>query len=445
MEAPFYKAIARLAEQGPRFYVPGHKGNPAAFPELDSLARWDMTEIEGACDLSAPSGPLAESEANMARLYASGASLYSAAGTSSCVQAMLALFAGAGGRVVAARGCHVSAVRAMALMDLEPCWVPLYQGRPQPEAIEAALKASGAGCVYITSPDYYGRMADIPALAEVCHRQGAQLLCDNAHGAHLRFMEEDTHPLTLGADASVDSAHKTLPCLTPAALFHLRNGSLAGEARRMLNLFSSTSPSYPVLLSLDLAAGRLLAGEVRFASAQQQVSALVKKLAPLCAPCNDPLRLCLVPRGRSGYASLLKALAQEGIAPEYADGQQIVLMASPYNTLEDFSLLQSVLEQFVHNSCSFYNDNEHLSPYSLAGADSPLPLPKVACSIRTALFTPPENRQPLPPEKTLGRVAAGLCAPCPPGVPVIMPGEIIDKETVAQLMSGGILQIDVLK
>ena len=259
MQTPFFDAMAALAARHLRFFVPGHKGNPAAIGPFGPLLPYDLTEIDGADDLSCPSGPLAESQRNMAKAYGSGATLYSASGSTSCIQAMLTLFVGAAGSVVMARGCHVAAVRALALLDITPHWVPLQNGRPAPADVDAALAQSRAKAVYITSPDYYGRMADVPAIAAACQKHGAALLVDNAHGAHLRFVTPNCHPLTLGAHATADSAHKTLPCLTPAALLHLRDAALAGPAREALNLYSSTSPSYLVLESLDLAAGLLLA------------------------------------------------------------------------------------------------------------------------------------------------------------------------------------------
>lgn len=431
MDTPFYDAICALAaEDKARFHMPGHKGNPAAQPFFGDFLRYDLTEIEGADDVSHPSGPLAQSEENMRRAFGSGATLYSASGASSCVLAMLTLFLRPGQPVVMARGCHASAVRALAFLDATPHWVLPQNGYIQPHDIDAALGAGGAKVVYLTSPDYYGRMADIPALAAVCARHGAKLLVDNAHGAYLRFLQPDRHPLSLGADATADSAHKTLHCLTPAALLHLRDAALAPAARRALNLYSSTSPAYPVLLSLDLAAGTLLHTPPDFTSAAARLQRVATATPWLVQPGDDPLRLTLCPAGGGWHTQeVYTALVEAGIHPELYNGTQIVLMASPWNREADFVLLEQILAQFSQLKKI---NNSILN----------IKLPLVVCSIRQALFA---ESQQIPVEQAHGRVAASIDAPCPPGVPLVLPGEVFSTEAIALLKAGGILLLDVVK
>jgi arginine/lysine/ornithine decarboxylase len=122
------------------------------------------------------------------------------------------------------------------------------------ETLEKELEKGSYMAVYLTSPDYLGRRADLRAAAEVCRRRRVPLLVDNAHGAYLRFLEENQHPLALGADACCDSAHKTLSCLTGAAYLHLSSRAPEGwaqQAEEALSLFASTSPSWLILRSLD--------------------------------------------------------------------------------------------------------------------------------------------------------------------------------------------------
>ncbi len=428
---PFFNRAARLAKLRTRFFVPGHKGNPSALPApFATLLPYDLTEIEGADDLSQPTGVLAQSQANMARAYGSGATLYAAGGTTSCILAMLHLFLRPGQPVLMARGCHVAALRALVLTGAVPVWLPLDEGRLRPPALAAALQKHTGAPVYLTSPDYYGRMAPLAALATLCEEAGSALLVDNAHGAHLRFLEGGRHPLQQGAAATADSAHKTLPCLTGAALLHLQDPALAAMARECLNLYSSTSPSYLVLESLDLCAGLLLRAPPNFTGAAQQLAGVAKAAAHLVLPGDDPLKLCLCP-ALAGYGgkALLAALRAAGILPEYFDGERIVLMAGPYNSEEDFALLAEVLEKFPPKEAR---------PF----AEAPLPLPKADCTPREAFFAP---RESLPLSQALGRVAAGLNTPCPPGVPLLAPGEVIGKAEAEGLRAGGIFTVDVVK
>ncbi len=106
--------------------------------------------------------------------------------------------------------------------------------------------------VYITSPDYFGVLSDIRSISEVCHRYHVPLLVDNAHGCHLFLMPEHLHPIHLGADITACSAHKTLPVLTGGAFLNMASDTYAANAKDAMALFGSTSPSYPIMASLDL-------------------------------------------------------------------------------------------------------------------------------------------------------------------------------------------------
>lgn len=431
MKTPFLDKIQQLARLRARFFVPGHKGNPDAFPAFASILPYDLTEIEGADDLSHPSDTLAQSEANMSRVYGSGATLYTTSGASSAICAMLTLFVGEGGQVVMQRGCHVSAIRALAFLDAHPLWLLPEEGRLTPEQAEQELQKSGAKALYVTNPDYYGRMPDIAALAAVCHRHGAALLVDNAHGAHLHFLQPNRHPLSLGADACADSAHKTLPCLTPAAMLHLADVSLARQARHALNLFSSTSSSYLVLQSLDWAAGLLQQAPPDFMGTAAQIEKIATAIPHLVQPSDDPLRLCLRPAKGGWHAGEIShALVQAGIYPELADEHYIVLMASPYNAPADFKLLANTLLAFAPRR-----------PFPLQPPK--LFLPPVRCGIRKALFS--SQKQTLSVENSIGHIAAELSAPCPPGVPIVLPGEEITPGAVSILQAGGISHINVIE
>ena len=254
MDTPIYDFLKGYAASGTvRCHMPGHKGRlPALGSELD------ITEISGADSLFEASGIIRESERGMSSLYGTADTFYSAGGSTLCIQAMLAAMKQEGRTVVAARNVHRAFLNAAALLGLDVKWVmPDYtdgilSGTLSPGDIERALADTSNACVYLTSPDYTGRMADIRAVSAICRRYGAPLLADNAHGAHLRFMPTDCHPITLGADMCCDSAHKTLPALTGAAMLHTSSERYAGVLRQCMSLFASTSPSYPIMASLDL-------------------------------------------------------------------------------------------------------------------------------------------------------------------------------------------------
>ena len=130
-------------------------------------------------------------------------------------------------------------------------------GSVRPADVAAALDAApDARCVILTSPTYEGVLSDIRTIAEICHARGVPLLVDEAHGAHyLPFAARygwRGGAVAAGADLVVQSAHKTLPSLTQTAFLQL-NGDLAdpAEVERQLDVFETSSPSYPLMVSLD--------------------------------------------------------------------------------------------------------------------------------------------------------------------------------------------------
>lgn len=430
-KTPFFSSLQPLVNKKTRFYVPGHKGNEKAIPAFKEILPYDITEITGADDLSHPQFSLAQSQQNMTKLYGSGATLYSANGSTSCIQAMLNLFVSPNDTIIMARGCHVSAIRALGFIGANVQWIYPAKNVPTPAEVESALVENPkAVAVYLTSPDYEGHIADIKEISTLCHKNNTALLVDNAHGAHLQFLQATNHPISLGADACADSAHKTLPCLTPAALLHIQNASLANQARNSLNLFSSTSPSYLVLQSLDLAAGMLATDPPDFAWAAKEVSKIRDSFPHLSAPTDDPLKILLKPR-KAGWQTqeVTSALESAGISPELADDHRIILMASPYNTAEDFTLLAEQLAKFKEQPALPENN----LPTFIASNS--------VCTVRDALFG---KKETISVKNSAGRIMGGLFAPCPPGVPLVMPGEKITQDAINIMLNGGVFTIDVI-
>ena len=252
-----------------RLHMPGHKGQG-----MLGVEALDLTEVKGADSLYEADGIIAESEANASQLFGSRRTFYSAGGSSQSIRAMCLLAcqhwsAKTEGTLLflAGRNAHKSFVQAAQLIGFDVVWMAseedysLCRCAISPDGLEMQLErvmseGRRVAAVFVTSPDYLGNVLDIQGLAEVAHRYGTLLLVDNAHGAYLKFLKEDRHPMTLGADACADSAHKTLPVLTGGGYLHIGAGAPEGfedSARDAMCLFGSTSPSYLILQSLDLA------------------------------------------------------------------------------------------------------------------------------------------------------------------------------------------------
>ena len=442
MDTPIAEFVERYAAQGTaRFHMPGHKGMPVLGCE-----RLDITEIAGADALYEADGIIAQSEANAASLFGSQRTFYSTEGSSQCLKAMLYLAltgrpAGTPPVIVAARNVHRAFVHAAALLDFETVWLwpeernSLCACPVSPRQLEETLIAlpTPPAAVYITSPDYLGGMADIAALAQVCHRRGTVLLVDNAHGAYLHFLKPAMHPLDLGADLCCDSAHKTLPVLTGGAYLHVGKRApqaFAENGKAALALFGSTSPSYLTLTSLDLC-NRYLAGGYggRLADTAARMEALrgTLRAAGWQTERSDPLRLTLrAPAGITGM-ELAQRLRQGGVECEFADPEFLVLMATPENSLKEFSRVAAVL-------------GENRAPAETA---PPLPLARGerVMSIRQALFAPHKR---IPAGESLGKVCGVPTVACPPAIPIAVSGARIGPEAVVLVAHYGVQEVDVL-
>ena len=438
MNTPVADFVQRYAKAGTaRLHMPGHKGR--CFLGCEP---WDITEIHGADALYEAEGILAESEQNAAALFGSQRTCYSTEGSSQCIRAMLYLAVAASGShtVVAARNVHRAFVSAAALLDLEIRWLWPEESRSlcgcpiSPAQLEETLHSlpEPPAAVYLTSPDYLGGMAQIPALAQVCHQHGTLLLVDNAHGAYLRFLQPSLHPLDLGADLCCDSAHKTLPVLTGGAYLHLSPtapAQLGPLAKSALGLFGSTSPSYLTLASLDLCNRYLAEGyPQRLAEAVERLAELRERLtaAGWRVEPSDPLRVTVAaPRGVTGQ-ELAGQLRRQGVECEYADRDFLVLMATPENTPEELAQAAAALGQ---------------CPGEANPPQLPLARGERACSIRQAAFAP---RETVDAAHSLGRVCGLPTVGCPPAIPIAVSGERITPEALALFAYYGIEQIEVL-
>lgn len=445
MDTPICDFVRGYARSGAlRLHMPGHKGEgPLGMEALD------ITEIPGADSLYEADGVIAQSEKNASALFGAP-TLYSTEGSSLCIRAMLALVqrhAVAQGRrpvIAAGRNAHKTFLSAAALLDLPVNWLTPEGAQSYLSCalsageLEAQLAAMDEppAAVYLTSPDYLGNTVDVAALSAVCHRHGALLLVDNAHGAYLRFLPQSRHPIDLGADLCCDSAHKTLPVLTGGAYLHIAESmpqTLRAQAKDALALFGSTSPSYLILQSLD-AANRTLAQGYRARLAdflplvQRAKDALTAQGYALCG--DEPLKLTLrtKPYGYRG-AELAARLAEGGVVCEFADPDFLVMMLTPEIGESGLARMVEVLAAVPRRDAIWEE------PPAFRRAERVM-------SIREAMLASGER---VPVETSEGRVLASASVGCPPAVPVLVCGERIDAHAIACFGYYGIKTCMVVK
>ena len=420
-----------------RLHMPGHKGQ--ALLGMEAL---DITEIDGADSLYEASGIIRQSEENASRMFGCP-TFYSTEGSSQCIRAMLylaMLYAKEQGKksvIAAGRNAHKTFLTGAALLDLDVRWMYPKDGGSYlscgltAEEVEAVLEAEKPTAVYLTSPDYLGNVADIAGIAGVCHRHGALLLVDNAHGAYLKFLEPSRHPMDQGADICCDSAHKTLPVLTGGAYLHCRE-EFRDWAKNALALFGSTSPSYLILQSLDRVNPYLASLADRLKAFVPGVEAVKEKLSQhgFVLYGQEPLKITISakPYGYTGR-ELADILLKSRVVSEFADPDFLVLMLTPENPQWELDALTEALLSLPRKT-----EIGEKPPRFHPG--------RRVCSPRDAMLSPMET---VPVAESEGRVLAAATVGCPPAVPIVVSGERIDAHAVECFRYYGITHCSVMK
>ncbi len=443
MNTPIVDFVRSYAEKNvSRCHMPGHKGS-----DILGFEKYDITEIPGADVLGSAEGIIKMSEDNASQLFGSAHTFYTTQGSTTAIYAMLSLLkkdAFHRPRILAARNVHRAFVQGCALSDCDVDWIfpcgesSVISCRITPGQVEEAIKTSVC-CydgVYLTSPDYLGFIQNISEIARVCKNHNIPLLVDNAHGAYLRFLPESLHPLDLGAAMCCDSAHKTLPAVTGGAYLHIsKNASedFACRARDALNLFSSTSPSYLTLQSLDMCNSYICDGfSDKLSECVCRVEDLKSYISSLGCDVieSEPLKIVVDASsvGLSGD-NLAELLRNSGIESEFSDEDFLVLMLTPFNTSEDF---EKVKQAFSKMTVGAKREKPNLS---LTGTKSVI-------TLREAVFSPSET---IRVECSLGRICAMPTVTCPPAVPIAVCGEIITEEMIRIFKYYHIDSVKVLK
>jgi arginine/lysine/ornithine decarboxylase len=455
LQAPLVAALeAYLARGYYAGHFPAHKGGrgwPAFWRELagERIGLLDLTELPGLDDLHNPSGPVAAAQELMAELCGAARSYFLVNGASVGLTAALAGLCQPGDAVLLPRQGHRSLVTAAILAGIQPVFLSgefdtawgLPLGVDREELERALARCPRARALVVVYPTYEGVACELQDLVTAAHRQGLTVVVDAAHGAHFGFHHRFPAPaLSLGADVVVDGWHKTLGSLTQTAVLHVGSGmENADRIGLALDLLQSTSPSYPLLASLDALRAELArrgeslwqealvaADQVREWLGRRQAFA-VWQTGPEWRWRQDPLRLVVAaPGGGLNGQQLALALRDRGGLAVEAWGERHVLLV--FSLADNLRAGERVTAAFAAVAREAVLDRG--ADKEKAG-DTPWlwpPLPAVAMTPREAFFA---GRRLLPLSLAVGRVAAELITPYPPGIPLCWPGEVISKEVAA--------------
>ena len=467
------------------FHTPGHKGI-SPFEGAEKAWQLDITELPGLDELSNPSGLLKSLEKSASRVWGSRTSLISVNGASAALSAAILACANRGKRILLPRNVHRSAIHALVLSGLEPVWYdPCFDKEwstwtnVPTTSVEHQLQKfdSDLACVVVVSPTYTGCSSDVQALSTAAHSHGIPLIVDEAHGAH-RIANSSMPPsaVTQGADAVVHSLHKTLSALTQTGILHLSQHSLIDDslARAALNLLQSSSPSYLLMTSIEHCIAQLEVNDSAIKAMQNRCTRFAKRLSAmngvkLFAPAFDaaePTHFLMRLAGATG-AELADRCASRGIYAEAVFGGAVLFLAGIGTTEEDFENLLVVLHD-VHqesvqqpwnggSTCSSgtkalprvsgstgkalpnnsrqagFDDHSNGTISSDQSADDylaalPFCFGEQVLTPRVAFFSAVET---VSFEQSIGRIAADCIAPCPPGTPVVVPGQRITHEVAS--------------
>ncbi len=437
-DAPLLDAWLRFRERPPTpFTIPGHKQRTDL---VGDVVAGDVPLYAGLDTMKLTAGVLAEAESRAARLWGADFCRFSTGGATHANQAVALAVAGDGDTVIVSRTLHRSLLLGLVLAGLTPVWVrpdvDARTGLPagvSPATVTRALADHPeARAVFVGDPSYVGTVGDVAGLADAAHEHGVPLIVDAAWAAHFGFHPElPRHPLQLGADVMVTSAHKTLPAWSQAAVVLARTERL--DAARLdagVEATATTSPAGAILASTDAARallerhGQELLGDAIAATrtARDRLRA-VAGLSVLDGPTVDPLKLTLVLSGTGADGNAVEQdLLAAGLPVESADRDVLVAIISLADTAESIATLTAAIARSV--------ERHRGTARPVVGPAAYRVEPATAVPPRQAFFAAAET---VPLTRAVGRVSAELVAPYPPGIPVLAPGERITDETLEAL------------
>ncbi len=452
-QAPIVEALQQWVNKSHTpFYTPGHKrGSGMNQLLLDQWGTdvfgWDLPELPGLDNLQAPAGIIEQAQLLAAEVFGAQQTWFLVNGSTTGVIAAILATVGEGEKIILPRNMHSSVISGLIHAGAIPIFInPAYDQDLDlahgitPAAVKFALEQhSDAKAVMVVYPTYYGACSDLATIAAIVHSYQIPLLVDEAHGAHFGF-HPDLPPaaLTLGADLTVQSTHKLLGSLTQSAMLHVNSNLInIDKISRSLRLLQSTSPSYLLLASLDAARQQMAVNGQELMSQTIELAQLARtkiaqidrlsvvELATPTPGCKylDPTRLTVTVTdlNLTGFAADEILTTELGIVAELPSIQHLTFIISLGNCQADIDqLIWALTELATHHAVN--------APLSLPSIE--LPNHVLTEMVMTPRQADRSTQISVPIDRAVGRVSAESVCPYPPGIPVLIPGEII---TVAAL------------
>jgi len=467
MENIFHKLLNYCNEDFVPMHMPGHKRNIEEF-SMGNPYGIDITEVDGFDNLHNPTGLIMDSMNCTAQMYGANNTFYLVNGSSAGLLTAISAVAKRGHKIIVARNCHKSVYNAVYLNELYPVYV--YPDSVNDLGINSQISANNVekllkenkdvSAVIITSPTYEGIISDISAISEVVHKSGIPLIVDEAHGAHFHFHKEfPDSALDRGADIVVQSIHKTLPAFTQTALLHVKGNLIdINKIRRYLDMYQSTSPSYILMAGIDncMEFLRTKGPDMfhKYVTDLKVFRANIKKLRNIKMFNTDDISklILYVPDGRLNGKQLYELLLNKfHIQLEMASLYYVIAMTSVGDKIEYYEKFMNALT-IIDNSLEMNTTiklencqtafNRAVCVNNLDGCNKFKVMP--ANVIQQPYKAMNAKSELVKFEKSVGRISGSSVCVYPPGIPLIVPGEMITQDIINYIKESYDLGLEVI-
>ncbi len=451
-QAPIVEALKKAYENPTyQFHIPGHTKGNGALPEFKqligrkALAVDTTDEFDNLGTLHPATGPIKEAQELAAKAFGAKKTFFLLNGSTAGNLALAMGLTKKGQRIITNRNCHRSVLTGMIISGAEPLWLIPERfedwgiwGNINPETVEEMLKMhDDVSMVWITNPTYEGVVSDIKSISAICKKYNVPLIVDEAHASLWSFNEKlPTSALKLGADAVVHSLHKTGGSMSQSSMLHIAENSIldVDAVEKALKLLHTTSPSLMLLASLDAARANLdsTRGRRQVARAVNNAKYLrseidkmdhIHQLKPDFGYKTDITKVFIKADGLSGkrLESILEI--DFNIEVESASDAGLLLLSNVGNKRSDIEYLIECLKKIDK---THYSDIYHLEHKK----HMPMLTPIIKMSLREAFYSAKET---IPKSQAIGRISAEVIAECPPGIAILLPGELITEEHLPYL------------
>ncbi len=460
IKAPIVDALKKAYENPTyQFHIPGHTKGNGTLPEFRKLigARAltvDTTdEFDNLGTLHPATGPIKEAQELAAKAFGAKKTFFLINGSTAGNLALAMSLTKKGQKIITNRNCHRSVLTGMIISGAEPLWLIPNRfvewgiwGNVTPESVEQMLKShDDVGMVWITNPTYEGVVSDIKSIAIICKKYNVPLIVDEAHACLWNFNSHlPTSALQLGADAVVHSLHKTGGSMSQSSMLHIAENSTidVDAVEKTLKLLHTTSPSLMLLGSLDAARANLesprgkkqlerAVANAKFLRREIDKMEHIHHLKPDFGYKTDITKVFIRADGLSGkrLESILEI--DFNIEVESASDAGLLILSNIGNTRADIQYLVRCLQKIDKSN---YSDICHLENKK----HMPMLTPIIKMSLREAFYS---RKETIPKSQAIGRISAEVIAECPPGIAVLLPGELITKEHLPYLVDYDFIEV----